>query len=592
VFALIKHYYHMRMPQKCMHGLVLVMCSVINVVCGLARLLRRSIHNQIEETSLKLSALSIPANLFTLGFIALLVSACAAPKAAPKSVSIAQPQFETKQAVYLGHNLGDASKSGVHAFLGIPFAQAPVGELRWAAPQALEAPQAIPVVKAAEFAPACMQGPHLANWYKNVIESFGGDAESFPTPQFSEDCLYLNIWRPEPKEAESLPVFVFIHGGSNKGGWSYEPNYIGENLARQGAIVVTIAYRVGAFGFFSHPQLSQANFGLLDQIAALNWIKHNIAAVGGDPDNVTVAGESSGASNIAYLMASPAAQGLFQRAIHQSAGWAMYGTESKAEQDPLGEALALSLNGSGDSSIAALRSVGAQRTLEAAALNYQGHFFDPVIDGNSVVKPLAESAELGELADVDLMIGSNANESRMYLPPGATLKSWIAENLHNGGNAVNEDSIISKLKVAPQREDDLALARLDQLATSVNYTCPSFMLAQANAKIGGKTWFYYFTKQRDGELGAKMGAYHGAELPYVFDTHDDWLPTSDDDHSITGSVMQYWLNFAESGNPNSKTLRAWQRFEKIEDQVQYLGQQVKSAAHPSADLCQFLEEQN
>jgi para-nitrobenzyl esterase len=544
----------------------------------------------------RLPILFIIAKRFSLFLIALSISACAAPdveqKVEQKALPDAQPQIETKHAIYLGQNSEGSKGSAVQAFLGIPFAQAPVGDLRWAAPQALVRPQSIPVVQATEFAAACMQGPHLANWYKNVIESFGGDPQSFPTPQFSEDCLFLNIWAPKQQQGKPLPVFVFIHGGSNKGGWSFEPNYIGQNLARQGAIVVTIAYRVGAFGFFSHPQLAQANFGLLDQIAALDWIKNNIAEVGGDPNNVTVAGESSGASNIAYLMASPLARGLFQRVIHQSAGWAMYRGASKVEQDSLGEALALSLNDSGDSSIATLRTVDAKKTLAAAAQTYQKHFFDPVIDGDSVLKKLAESAKLGELADVDLMIGTNANESRMYLPQGATMTSWIAENLRNDDQAISQDAIIASLNVGSQSDEDLALAQLDQLATSVNYTCPSFLLAKAHATKGGRTWVYHFTKQRDGELGAKMGAYHGAELPYVFNTHDDWLPTSEDDHLITNSIMQYWLSFAESGNPNTKTLPDWQAFEKSDDQVQYLGLQVKSAVHPSAALCQLLEEQN
>ena len=517
-----------------------------------------------------------------------LLSACDSEIAKQESQQPEVPTLEARGITYQGRY---SPQRGIQEFLGIPFAQAPIADLRWAPPIAtpMVSEQASQIATATEFAPACLQGPHLANWYKKLVDSFGGDGGTFPTPSFSEDCLYLNAWSPKPdtsqKTSSPLPVFVFIHGGSNKGGWSYEPNYLGEHLASRGMVVVSIAYRVGALGFFSHPELKHANFGLLDQIAGLKWIQENISKIGGDPNNVTVAGESSGASNIAYLMASPLAKGLFHRAIHQSGGWAMYGTDHKVIDDKKGLELATKALGlSADDDIEKLRLLSSEDLLIQVNEVYKDHDFDPVIDGHSVTQAFAKAAIAGQLNDVDLMIGSNANESRMYLGAGETIDSWIADNLAERFPNISKNIILPNLA-----KDAQSLEQLDQLATSFNFTCPSMSLAQAKAGFGGQTWFYHFTMQRDGDLGAKMGSYHGAELPYVFNTHDDWLPTSAEDRELTEVLMQYWVAFASTGNPNSAGLPEWRSYQKPNDPVQFLGLEIKSQIHPSARLCSLFE---
>src|SRR5208283_4118744 len=206
----------------------------------------------------------------------------------------------------------------VASFKGIPFAAAPVGELRWQAPRP-HAPRA-GTQHATEFAAACFQDSYNTDWYRDLAQNFGVDAAAFADPTVSEDCLYLNVWTPALGARARLPVMVWIHGGANKSGWSFEPNYLGEALAARGdVVVVTIAYRLGIFGFFGHPQLrgsaAPSNFGLLDQIAALHWVKDNIRAFGGDAGNVTVFGESAGGADIGYLAASPLARGLMRRAL-------------------------------------------------------------------------------------------------------------------------------------------------------------------------------------------------------------------------------------------------------------------------------------
>ena len=177
------------------------------------------------------------------------------------------------------------------SFLGVPFAEPPVNELRWSPP--IMPNHSDKVRKVQSYGPSCMQGPHIYNWYRTVAQNFGSEPDVIKNPKTSEDCLYLNIWRPAGlNESEKLPTIVYIHGGSNKGGWSFEPNYVGDNFAKHGVILISIAYRLGVFGYFSHPQLKSANFGLLDQIHALNWIHKNAHNLGIDKKNITIMGLS------------------------------------------------------------------------------------------------------------------------------------------------------------------------------------------------------------------------------------------------------------------------------------------------------------
>ena len=174
---------------------------------------------------------------------------------------------------------GTSADGKVQYFLGVPFATPPIGALRWRAPQQLDLSSG--VRDATQFAPVCMQGDYIVSWYQSIMSSFNTDPSSFPVPVESEDCLYLNIWRPVNSGSEKLPIVVYLHGGSNKGGWAYEPNYHGEQLARHGVIVVSIAYRLNVFGLFAYPDQQVMNFGLMDQIAALQWINQHADAVGG-----------------------------------------------------------------------------------------------------------------------------------------------------------------------------------------------------------------------------------------------------------------------------------------------------------------------
>jgi para-nitrobenzyl esterase len=494
-------------------------------------------------------------------FAALLAGCSPAPPSAPQAI--------TDATVYSGVWSGDRN---IAAFLGVPFARPPLAALRWAPP---ETPVVPAEMRADHFAPACMQGEHLVQWYRKLIADFGGDPATFDGPEISEDCLYLNIWAPQPETIKGLPVMVWIHGGSNKSGWSYEPNYLGEALAGKGVVVVSIAYRLGVFGFFAHPELGMSNFGLLDQVEALRWLQRNIEYFGGDPDNVTIFGESAGADDIGSLIVSPLARGLFRRAIHQSGGSGVMIRDSAADLAPLG--LALSQQLGGDGTLASLRDASAESVLLASEKTYAGHYFDPVIDEDSLLEPPLQTLAKANLPPIDLIIGTNANEWLMYLDDDAgdkQLTDWLAENAHGDGQKLK--SIVPDSMTARQK--------LDRLSTALDFACPSLLLADAVHRAGGNARVYYFSRRREGALGAAMGAYHGAEIPYIFDTHDSWLPTTAADRALTTTMSEYWTSFAKTGTPTT----AWPLFQFTDFATEQLDEPLARVRHPDAGLCPIL----
>ena len=503
-----------------------------------------------------------------MGILLLLFSACQFGEPQTPHVVISNVTFTG--------NLISGGQS--ESYLGIPFAAAPIDKLRWALPQEW-IPQETSYT-ANQFAPACMQGPHLSNWYKNVISSFGSEPDKFITPEISEDCLYLNVWRPTKKTLDLLPVIVYIHGGSNKGGWSYEPNYEGTKLASKGVIVVSIAYRVGVFGFFSHPQLEQANFGLLDQIAALQWIQNNIHVFGGDRNAVTVMGESAGANNIDYLLVSPLSRDLFARVIHQSGGSSLTNRSIRTEHLRRGQQFSsLLLEASPNDAIDQLREFSSEDILAAAQIAYVGHYFDPVVDNFSVLKTVVDSVREGKIHPVDLLIGTNHDEWLLDLEDGVDVEAWLAAEVSNEV-AQQLRSVLGDI-ANPKRQMDL-------LITAKHYVCPSLMLATKVKENQGQSWVYSFNRVRPGALAASMGAYHGAELPYVFDTHDEWLPTDAVDRRLTETIQSYWTQFVKTGNPNYEKLPAWLPYKTHTASVQMLDNNISQAYHSSQSICDAL----
>ena len=487
--------------------------------------------------------------------------------------------------------LWEGEQGNIATFKGVPFAAPPVGQFRWRAPQAHQArkgPQS-----ATEFAPGCMQGPHITNWYAGVAKEFGQNPEGVGKPNgVSEDCLYLNVWSPDISADTRLPVMIWVHGGSNKGGWSYEPNYIGDRLAARGVVVVTISFRLGPFGFFSHPALDNgpgqpvANFGWLDSTQAFEWVKKHINAFGGDPDNITIFGESSGAGNIGDIIVGDiTGEALYKRVIVQSTGSSLTGRRTLAEEQEVGRKI-IQFLGVSEKGLTPerLRQIPAEELVRATYETLPGHYFDVIIDDLTFKKRPIESFNNVEIASVDILIGTNADEWYMYFDENSNEKDLDDWLLKYGGQAG------SILRSSVKGEKDIR-GVLDRLDTARNMLCPSRYIAARVSAAGGRAWVYYFNRQRPGPGGEKLGVYHGTEIGYVFDQHEYWQSTDNVDVELTDVVMDYWVQFASSGNPNLDGRAEWPKYTAAQPRVMELGDHVGAIPPPDADLCLWLDPQ-
>jgi para-nitrobenzyl esterase len=456
--------------------------------------------------------------------------------------------------------------NGLSVYKGIPFAAPPVGDLRWRPP--VHAALWTGTRKADAFAPACMQ----------VGVSMPGETP----PAVSEDCLYLNIWTPAKagKETahEHLPVIVWIYGGGYINGSAAMPLYWGDRLAQKGVIIVTIAYRLGPLGFLALPELtresphqSSGNYGLMDQIAALEWIQRNIAAFGGDPKCVTIAGQSSGSISVSILMASPLAKGLFQRAIGESGGLfepvqlAPKFLLANAERD--GEKYAIALHAP---SLKELRRLPATQLTGNA-----GGIVHAVID--PYVLPLSpyEAFASGQQNDVPLLIGSNADEARALVDvTHVTVATFDSDLEHSVGQLPP-----ALLEAYPRATDEEARQAQLGLERDLRFGWDMWAWARLQAGTGQSPVFYYSFRQQPpfpaGSVYDGWGASHFAELWYVFNHLDQspWNWTAAD-RKLTDEMSSYWVNFARSGDPNGPGLPLWPAFTNAESKVQYLADPI------------------
>ena len=452
------------------------------------------------------------------------------------------------------------STKGISVFRGIPFAAPPVGELRWKAPQPPEPWKG--VRKCDKFAPAAMQARHGVPFY---VEEFPLD---FTKIEYSEDCLYLNIWTPAKTVDDKLAVMVWIHGGGNEVGFPHEPEHDGEFLAQRGVIYVNITYRLNVFGFMAHPELTaespyhaSGNYGNLDNIAALQWIKENIAAFGGDPDNITVFGQSAGAGNTQILCSSPLSKGLFRRAITQSGGGAAPRGRSRSLADA--EKLGLEFQ-----KICGCKSLAELRTLPAfmifgflKGMGRASMGFSPCTDGYVLPKSTSEIAWANEYHDVDLLIGSVAHESAAFVlsaggPVTETYES-LRKKMIDAYGEENADRALAMYGVS----DDATAAEFkgDMMADNSLRSCNYW--AELQLKFGRKPMYRYLfdraVPDKDGNPSWE-GPFHSSDIWYVHGTIGrSWRGMTADDWKTTHYMMDYWTNFAKTGDPNGEGLPVW-----------------------------------
>ena len=447
------------------------------------------------------------------------------------------PQVTAPAGVVAG-----ASDGGVAVFRGLPFAAAPVGALRWRPPEPATAWSGVREAKA--FGKACPQD-------RSVSVDQAGD----PGPT-SEDCLFLNVWTPRPEPGGRLPVMVWIHGGAFVIGSGSQSLYDGTALARRGAVVVTFNYRLGALGFFSHPALDRAepngpvNFGLLDQIEALRWVQANIAAFGGDPQNVTVFGQSAGAQSVLALFVSPLASGLFQRGIAQSAYGIPSHARAKAQAAGVGIASAAGLGGA-DATPLQLRAIPADRFAELAKGKLT--LSPSLVVGDAVLpQPILTAFQQGREAALPLIIGSNSDEASVAvafgIDPAALIRRLGAAR-------------VAIKPLYPGQNDEAALGR--EVVTDVVFSAYARRIAYLHS-TRAPTWRYFFGRVAD-NLRPQLasGVPHGGEIAAVFDVGDGCgclgALLTEADHVASRRVADYWVSFARDGVPTADDAPVWPR---------------------------------
>ena len=498
----------------------------------------------------------------------------------------------------VGAYIGSGSTEAV--FKGIPYAAPPVGDLRWRAPAPIT-PRLGPQ-QATDFAPPCAQAATTNTFARHIAETLDQDPDLVPEPApSSEDCLYLNIWTSNLGGRDLVPVMVWIHGGNNVAGSASEPLYDGANLARQGVVIVTINYRLGVFGFLAHPALtaesehgSSGNYALLDQIAALRWVQRNAASFGGDPGRVTVFGESAGATDVAYLLASPLTHGLFHRAVIESGGYAVNDFRTAGEAEAVGDSFAeaLGLTGSEDV-LADMRAVTPEGLLRAWFAVWSTmkkvRINAPNVDGWVLPDAAARTFDRGEHHRVPLMVGFNTDEwtTLRHYWPDVTLDGF-RQVLH----AVYGSLADRAMELYPAATDDDAIPASDRWQTDWYFVCPSKFIAHRMAQAGDPVFFYEFSRAVQAPGGELLGAYHAAELAFVWNNLavETWVPRQPNDQELADMMSAAWVRFAATGDPNGGDLPAWPPYGSENEAFIRFGDTVAVGSGVRPGYCEPVEE--
>lgn len=501
-----------------------------------------------------------------------------------------------KQGIVRGVVSGDEA---VASYLGVPFAMPPIGDLRWQPPQRL--PPGDAQFWADRTAPICPQYPLPAD----SVLPLGGEVED-------EDCLYLNVWAPADAKGQHLPVIMWLHLGAFQIGSGSAPIYEGSNWARAGAVFVTPNYRLNKFGFFAHPALSveqggrSGNYGLLDQIAALEWIRDNIAEFGGDPHCVTIAGISAGASSVSLLMASPTARGLFHRVICESGG--SFGPvcsrtscgdawQHLAGAEASGKAWADRL---GASEMASLRALSADQVKAASETEWTDNdgVFDaaqPIIDGAVLETGSFDVFTAGNQAPVPLLVGSAANED-LLVPLSPSLEAYESDLGRIYGKWAPQFKALY-----PASTDAEAMGASMKANAHRLFSWQNWVMARLHAAAGHDTYYYRFEMEPpvppgmhpEQALPRPIGAFHGASMFYIFQNFGtrEW-PWRQEDYALSRALVDAWLHFARHGKPVSSGLPEWPCFHPGAQQVMRLGAQPRLETVPDRPYLDFWEAFN
>jgi len=485
------------------------------------------------------------------------------------AVLLGAPTVKTEAGLVSGVADGE-----ITVYKGIPYAAAPAGEYRWRAPRP---PVQWEGVRSGErFGPPCVQDVP-----ERVRQSV----------RMSEDCLSLNIWAPAKSSAAPLPVMVWIHGGGFRNGTGSYSVVNGAAMARSGVVVVTMNYRLADFGLFAHPALSAekhgeplANFHLLDQVAALRWLRDNIAAFGGDPKCITVFGESAGGNSVLHLMTAQQTSGLFQRAVMQSGGaFEASRTLSQLEADGRRVGDGLGIAASTDAA-AALRAIPAEELLQRFAKARAGKAdYSPVIDGRLIVDTPGVVFKAGKQHAVPLLVGANSYEGSLASPLGITAAKILALLGPRVGEA-------RKIYGAEAGEEEQRLA--EAVYGDMFFVAPARFLAAAMEHVEQRAWLYHFSYVPEKIRGNVPGAPHGLDVPFVFANKHPSLPIGDVDMAVGAKISGYWVRFAKTGDPNGAGNPPWPAYRAATDELIEFGdngfERRKDFRKAQLDLCDSL----
>jgi para-nitrobenzyl esterase len=474
-----------------------------------------------------------------------------------------------------GGELHGVIADGVASFKGIPFAAPPVGDLRWKAPQPARGWTGVKNVDA--YAPGCMQDP-------SMVKMVGASVS------ISEDCLYLNVWTAAKTANEKRPVMVWIHGGAFVGGMTGTPMFDGTKFAQKGVVLVSVAYRLGVFGFMAHPELSRESgkgsgaYGIQDMVAGLQWVKDNIAQFGGDPSRVTIFGESAGGIAVGMLSAAPQAKGLFQRAISESGGsfappriveGAGMNVASLKLAETAGEGFLKKL---GASDIKGARALSAEQIQKAVGGGMGGgSSFWPVADGNVLPGDPYELYEKGRFNDTPILVGTNSNEGGLFMRGPATPASF--EKQIRSGYGERADAILSAYPHATDKEAARASA---DVFREFAFAWPTWAWARMQSQKGKGKAFVYYYDHRTPE--SPDGANHAAEVSFVFGNFGGpGGAPGPEDLALSDLIRSFWINFARTGDPNGSGLPHWPAFTEKDQKVMFFNGTASAKPIPNLE---------